>query len=223
MPADDPVGMVEACARFGCKTNPLTRLCVSVDEMLAHYRAIESERATLGYDIDGVVYKVDDLALQERLGFVSRAPRWALAHKFPAEKATTIVEAIEIQVGRTGSLTPVAQAQARDGRRRRGAERDAAQRGLHPRHRRRRREIRNGVTPGRRHGVDPARRRRDPAGPRRRPGQAARRIRSPTSSRRPARPAAATRCARSTRAPARRTSVRRCTGGLSARPRRWSG
>ncbi len=76
--------------------------------MLAHYRAIEAQRAELGYDIDGVVYKVDDLALQRRLGFVSRSPRWAVAHKFPAERATTRVEAIEIQVGRTGALTPVA-------------------------------------------------------------------------------------------------------------------
>ncbi len=79
--------------------------------MLGHYRAIEAQRATLGYDIDGVVYKVDDLALQERLGFVSRSPRWAVAHKFPAEQATTVVEEIEIQVGRTGALTPVAKLQ----------------------------------------------------------------------------------------------------------------
>ena len=87
--------------------------------MLGHYRAIEAQRATLGYDIDGVVYKVDDLALQERLGFVSRSPRWAVAHKFPAERATTIVEAIEIQVGRTGALTPVAKLQSGHRRRRR--------------------------------------------------------------------------------------------------------
>ena len=76
--------------------------------MLAHYRRIEAERAGLGYDIDGVVYKVDDLALQKRLGFVSRSPRWALAHKFAAQKATTVVEDIDINVGRTGSLNPLA-------------------------------------------------------------------------------------------------------------------
>ncbi len=98
----------EAMRGFGLPTNPLTRLCRSAAEMLAHYREIEAERASLGYDIDGVVYKVDDLALQQRLGFVSRSPRWAVAHKFPAERATTVLEAIEIQVGRTGALTPVA-------------------------------------------------------------------------------------------------------------------
>ena len=76
--------------------------------MLAQYHSIEEKRATLGYDIDGVVYKVNDLTLQQRLGFVSRSPRWAVAHKFPAEQATTIVEAIEINVGRTGALTPIA-------------------------------------------------------------------------------------------------------------------
>jgi DNA ligase (NAD+) len=101
-------GAIDAFQRLGLPVNPLTRLCHSAAEMLAHYRAIEAQRATLGYDIDGVVYKVDDLALQERLGFVSRSPRWAVAHKFPAERATTIVENIEIQVGRTGALTPVA-------------------------------------------------------------------------------------------------------------------
>ncbi|HZZ63397.1 MAG TPA: NAD-dependent DNA ligase LigA, partial [Roseiarcus sp.] len=99
---------IEAMRRFGLPTNPLTKLCHSTAEMLAKYRDIEAERANLGYDIDGVVYKVDDLALQQRLGFVSRSPRWAVAHKFPAERATTMLEAIEIQVGRTGALTPVA-------------------------------------------------------------------------------------------------------------------
>jgi DNA ligase (NAD+) len=108
LPAKTQHGMIEAFARFGLPVNPLTKLCHSTAEMLAHFRDIEARRATLGYDIDGIVYKVDDLALQARLGFVSRSPRWATAHKFPAEQATTIVEAIEIQVGRTGALTPVA-------------------------------------------------------------------------------------------------------------------
>jgi DNA ligase (NAD+) len=108
LPADTQFGMIEALKGSGLPVNPLTRLCVSAAEMIAHFKAIEAQRATLGYDIDGVVYKVNSLALQQRLGFVSRSPRWATAHKFPAEQATTIVEAIEIQVGRTGSLTPVA-------------------------------------------------------------------------------------------------------------------
>lgn len=101
----------EAVKRFedwGFETNPLMARCASLDEMLAHYRRIQQDRADLGYDIDGVVYKVDDLALQERLGFVSRAPRWALAHKFPPQEAFTVVEAIEINVGRTGTLNPLA-------------------------------------------------------------------------------------------------------------------
>ena len=106
--ADTQAGALAAFGRFGLPVNPLTRLCQTAEEMLAQYRAIEAQRATLGYDIDGVVYKVDDLALQRRLGVVSRSPRWAVAHKFPAERATTRVEAIEIQVGRTGALTPVA-------------------------------------------------------------------------------------------------------------------
>ncbi|MEZ2406522.1 DNA ligase (NAD+) [Bosea sp. OAE752] len=108
LPAPTQMGVVEAFRRWGFRTNPLMKRCETVAELVAQYRLIESQRATLGYDIDGVVYKVDDLALQARLGFVSRAPRWAIAHKFPAELATTILEAIDIQVGRTGALSPVA-------------------------------------------------------------------------------------------------------------------
>jgi DNA ligase (NAD+) len=107
-PAGTQSGVVAAFRRWGFRTNPLMKRCENVEELLAQYRLIESQRATLGYDIDGVVYKVDDLELQRRLGFVSRAPRWAIAHKFPAELATTILEAIDIQVGRTGALSPVA-------------------------------------------------------------------------------------------------------------------
>ena len=110
-PATTQSGMVEAFGRWGLPINPLTVLCRSAEELIAHYRVIEAQRASLPYDIDGVVYKVDDLALQARLGFVSRAPRWAVAHKFPAERATTRLEAIDVQVGRTGSLTPVASLQ----------------------------------------------------------------------------------------------------------------
>ncbi|CAN2532311.1 DNA+ligase [Methylocapsa aurea] len=108
MPADTQFAMVQALASFGLPTNPLTKICVGAEEMLAHFRDIEARRATLGYDIDGVVYKVDDIGLQIRLGFVSRAPRWAVAHKFPAEQATTIVRGIDVNVGRTGALTPIA-------------------------------------------------------------------------------------------------------------------
>jgi len=108
LPANTQSGVLEVLRRYGLPVNPLTTLCENAEDMLAHYRAIETQRATLGYDIDGVVYKVDDIALQERLGFVSRAPRWAVARKFPAERATTILRDIEIQVGRTGALTPVA-------------------------------------------------------------------------------------------------------------------
>jgi DNA ligase (NAD+) len=106
--ASTQLGAIEAMRRFGLPTNSLTRLCHSTTELLEGYHAIEAERATLGYDIDGVVYKVNDLALQERLGFISRSPRWAVAHKFAAEKAITIVEGIDVNVGRTGALTPIA-------------------------------------------------------------------------------------------------------------------
>jgi DNA ligase (NAD+) len=92
---------------FGIPISDLLKRCESVDEMLEHYRVIEHARAELPFDIDGVVYKVGRLDWQERLGQVARAPRWGLAHKFPAEKAETTLEAIDIQVGRTGKLTPV--------------------------------------------------------------------------------------------------------------------
>jgi len=99
---------IHRLSEFGFATNPLTRLCTGPDEMIEHYRTIEAQRATLGYDIDGVVYKVNDLALQDRLWVRTSTPRWAIAHKFPAELAWTRLERIEIQVGRTGALSPVA-------------------------------------------------------------------------------------------------------------------
>ncbi len=106
--ADTQADAIARLAKLGFKTNPLTKLCQSVEDVLVHYAAIEAQRATLGYDIDGVVYKVDALDLQTRLGFRSTTPRWAVAHKFPAELAWTTLEAIDIQVGRTGALSPVA-------------------------------------------------------------------------------------------------------------------
>ncbi len=108
MPADTQMGMVETFKSWGFPVNPLMKRLSSVDDILAHYAEIGLERPDLDYDIDGVVYKVDSLELQQRLGFRSRSPRWATAHKFPAEQAFTIVENIDIQVGRTGALTPVA-------------------------------------------------------------------------------------------------------------------
>jgi DNA ligase (NAD+) len=111
LPADTQHGMLDWMGKAGFVVNPLTKLCKSTDEVLAFYRRIGEDRASLGYDIDGVVYKIDRLDWQERLGFVSRSPRWAIAHKFAAEQATTILEKIEIQVGRTGALTPVARLQ----------------------------------------------------------------------------------------------------------------
>ncbi len=107
-PADTQHGMLKWLSEAGFTVNPLIELCHSVEAMLAFYRRIGEERAALGYDIDGVVYKIDRLDWQERLGFVSRSPRWAIAHKFAAEQATTVLEKIDIQVGRTGALTPVA-------------------------------------------------------------------------------------------------------------------
>jgi DNA ligase (NAD+) len=108
MPADTQHGMLARLESYGFIVNPMVRRCETLEAVLKFYRDIESRRAKLGYDIDGVVYKVDRLDLQARLGFVSRSPRWAIAHKFPAEQAETVIEAIEIQVGRTGKLAPVA-------------------------------------------------------------------------------------------------------------------
>ena len=108
LPSQTQSGMAALFAAWGFPVNPWTYLCQSTEAMLEHYRAVETERPDLGYDIDGVVYKVDDLALQRRLGFVSRSPRWALAHKFPAQRAFTVIEGIDIEVGRTGSLNPLA-------------------------------------------------------------------------------------------------------------------
>jgi DNA ligase (NAD+) len=108
LPAASQWEMLHWLNERGLPTNPLSRLCHSLDELLAFHHDIELERARLDYDIDGVVYKVNRLDWQRRLGFVGRDPRWALAHKFPAQKATTVVNTIELQVGRTGALTPVA-------------------------------------------------------------------------------------------------------------------
>lgn len=102
---------IDRLTDLGFATNPLTELCSTSQDMISHYQNIEEQRATLGYDIDGVVYKVDELSLQDRLGFRSTTPRWAIAHKFPAELAWTRLEAIDIQVGRTGALSPVARLQ----------------------------------------------------------------------------------------------------------------
>lgn len=99
---------LETFRKLGFAVNPLTAKCSSVDELLAHYGLIQTQRPDLGYDIDGVVYKVDDLEFQRRLGFRNNSPRWATAHKFPAETAVTELLAIDIQVGRTGALSPVA-------------------------------------------------------------------------------------------------------------------
>src|SRR5437868_13276663 len=107
MPEATQTGMIHWFERCGFRTNPLTKLCHSVEQLIAFHRKIEEQRAELDYDIDGVVYKIDRIDWQERLGFVSRTPRWAIAHKFPAERAMTVLRDIEIQVGRTGSFTPV--------------------------------------------------------------------------------------------------------------------
>ncbi|CAN1722711.1 DNA ligase [Hyphomicrobium sp. 1Nfss2.1] len=108
LPADTQSGVDAAFAKWGLPVNKRARVCEGAAELLAYYEGLAEERAELPYDIDGVVYKVNRLDLQERLGFVSRSPRWAIAHKFPAQQAMTVLSGIDIQVGRTGALTPVA-------------------------------------------------------------------------------------------------------------------
>src|SRR5258707_1628841 len=106
MPEATQSGMIAWFERCGFKTNPLTKLCHSVEELIAFHHRIEEQRAELDYDIDGVVYKVDRIDWQERLGFVSRPPRWAVAPKVPAARAPTVLRATRTHVGRTGSFTP---------------------------------------------------------------------------------------------------------------------
>ena len=174
MPEDTQTGMIHWFERCGFRTNPLTKLCHSVEQLIAFHRKIEEQRAGLDYDIDGVVYKVDRIDWQERLGFVSRTPRWAIAHKFPAERAMTVLRDIEIQVGRTGSFTPVGKLEPvgvggvivqnvtlhnEDYIKGIGGDGEQIARGSR--------------YPDRRHRRDSARRRRDPAGRRRRDRQAA--------------------------------------------------
>jgi DNA ligase (NAD+) len=108
LPAETQWDAYQILRAWGFPLNPLIRLTHTIEEMLQTYRDIESGRSGLDYDIDGIVYKLDRLDLQRRLGFVSRSPRYAVAHKFPAEKATTVLRGIDVQVGRTGALTPVA-------------------------------------------------------------------------------------------------------------------
>ena len=102
------INFLNFCKKIGFKINPLTKTFSSADELIKSYLYVEEIRASLDYDIDGIVYKVNDLTLQKRLGSLSSSPRWAIAHKFSSEKATTVIRKIEIQVGRTGALTPVA-------------------------------------------------------------------------------------------------------------------
>jgi len=107
LPCETQIGVMQAILDWGVPVSPALYRCLTLEEMIGHYRAIAEARPGLPYEIDGVVFKVDRLDWQQRLGFVAKAPRWALARKFPAERAETVLESIDIQVGRTGKLTPV--------------------------------------------------------------------------------------------------------------------
>ena len=202
LPAETQSGMVKLFADWGFPTNPRMRVCRSAAEALAFYREEEAGRAALGYDIDGVVYKVDRLDLQARLGFVSRSPRWAIAHKFAAEQAQTFLRGIDIQVGRTGALTPVARLEPitvggvvvtnatlhnEDYIKGIGSDGEPIRERQGPPHRRHASPSSAPATSSRRSSTSIS--------------SAVRPMRSPTSSRPSARPAAAMRCATSTRRP----------------------
>ena len=204
-PAPTQYDSVQKFADWGFKISPLMVRAKSVEELIAHYQLIEAQRSSLGYDIDGVVYKVDQLELQRRWGFVTGEPRWAVAHKFPAEQATTTVQQ-DRHPGRPHRHAGAGRAAgAGHRRRRRGRKRHAAQRGLHQGPRQQRpADPRRHRCPHRRHGGDPAGRGRHPADRQRRASTSGRPTPCPTNSRIPVRSAVRRRRARSTRRPARR-------------------